>query len=151
VLGDNELTYFILGHITGSDHLILSNGEGEPGPLPDDFEDPIIEGIRNMDNLGEGELGDPGGALAVTPEDFMDQLGVGIDEFTNPDDIPFDPLSSGETDLLGFTDPVFLTRISLVLKDGVLVGMQVPEPGLALLAIMGIAGVVIARRRRTAA
>jgi MYXO-CTERM domain-containing protein len=154
-LGEMDLTgfsYFILGHVTGSEHLILS-ADGEGAALDDAFEDMLIDGVRNMDGL-DPTLGDPGGAVFVSPEDFESFFGTGVDTFTSgTGDIPFDTvgLVGGETDLLGFSDPVLLGTLTL---NGDLTGntfTPAPEPGLALLAVVGLAGAAISRRRRRAA
>jgi len=147
----SQVSYFILGHIYGTDHLVLSDVDGAPAPLPGAFpEMNVIDGIQNMGDLGGGQLGDPGGMLFITPGQFQGQLGVPIDTFTTPGNLPFDPVGTvgGEADLLGFTEPVFLTRTVITFENGILTGAQVPEPGLALLAVLGIAGTVITRRRR---
>lgn len=143
------LSYFILGHVTGSDHLILS-ADGDGAPLDDTFEAGIEGGVMNMDGL-DPNLGTGGGMAFVTAGDFMDQFGgFGIGGFVGgTGDIPFDTVGvvGGEVDLLGFSDPTLLGHFSIN-GDGTSTFTPVPEPGLALLVIMGLAGTVIARRRR---
>ncbi|HEX5137920.1 MAG TPA: hypothetical protein VFY93_13165 [Planctomycetota bacterium] len=159
--GDNvpdlsEISYFVLGHITGSDHLIVSS-DGDAEPLPDGFETGIIDGIRNMDNM-DPNLANPGGGAFVTPDDFADQLGVDVGTFVEPNpDVPFDTVASVGDDegvvLNGFTDPVPLATLNLDYVNGqfIIKVKPVPEPAFAALAILGIAGVLIRRRRRVAA
>lgn len=147
----SELSYFILGHVTGSEHLLLS-AEGEGAPLDDTFEAGIEDGVRNMDNMAPA-LGSPGGMAFVGPGDFANQFnGFGLPGFiSGTGDIPFDTVGvvGGETDLLGFTDPTFLGVITVDFVNGQFVtNFQVPEPGFAILALLGIAGTAIARRRR---
>jgi len=148
----SEASFFILGHITGSDHLVLSDAEGDPEPIPDGFEDGLVGPDDPLQNGGDLGVEDPGSANLLSPSEFEDILGTPIETFTEPDPdvIPFDPVGTvgGEVDLLGFTDPIFLVRITLIIENGQIVGMQVPEPGLALLAVLGVAGAAIARRRR---
>lgn len=152
----SEISYFVLGHITGSDHLILSS-DGTAEPIPDGFETGIIDGIRNMDNM-DPSLGAPGGGAFVAPGDFALQFGVGVETFVEPNsDIPFDTVASvgdGEGVVLnGFTDPFPLARLDLDYVNGqfVVKVKPVPEPALAGLVVLGIAGVFIRRRRKAAA
>jgi hypothetical protein len=152
----DEISYFILGHITGSDHLILSS-DGDAAPIPDGFETGLIDGIRNMDNL-DPTLANPGGGVFITPGGFAGQLGVPIETFTQPNpDIPFDTVASvgdGEgVDLNGFTDPVLLANFDLNFENGQLIVKvkPVPEPAFAALVISGLAGVVVRRRRKLVA
>lgn len=159
--GDNipdlsEISYFVLGHITGSDHLILSS-DGDAEPIPDGFETGIIDGIRNMDDM-DGNLANPGGGAFVTPGQFADQLGVDVGTFVEPNpDVPFDTVASvgdGEGVVLnGFTDPTPLAIINLDFVNGQLVVKvkPVPEPALAVLALLGIAIVLVRRRQRVTA
>lgn len=150
------LSYFILGEVDGSEHLILSANE-EGAPIDAMFEGDVLAGVTEMGDLAL-PLGAPGGTAFVSPEDFANHFGngIGIDTFvsgTGP--IPFGTVASeggGSVDMLGFTDPTFLGTISLTFVNGNLVGnFSVPEPGFAVLAIVGIAGAVMARRRRRAA
>ena len=148
------VSYFILGHITGSDHLIIGS-DGEPAPIPDGFETGIIDGIRNMDGLA-APLGAPGGMAFVTPGAFMGQFGVTVGTFVNPNSlVPFDAVASVGDDegvvLNGFTDPIPLTTLILDTENGNFIATTVPEPGLSVLAILGVAGAIVARRRRRAA
>jgi hypothetical protein len=152
----SDLSYFILGEIDGSEHLILSaNEDGEP--IDAMFEEDVLAGVTDMGGLAS-PLGAPGGTAFVSPEDFANHFGngIGIDTFVSgTGDIPFGTVASeggGSVDMLGFTDPTLLGRISLTFVNGNLVGnFSVPEPGFAVLAIVGIAGAVMARRRRRAA
>jgi hypothetical protein len=145
----SEISYFVLGHITGSDHLILSS-DGDADPLADGFETGVIDGIRNMDNM-DPNLANPGGGAFVTPEDFANQLGVDVQTFTEPNpDVPFD----GEGVVLnGFTDPVPLAFFNVDFVNGQLVikVKTVPEPAFAALALLGIAVVLVRRRQRAKA
>jgi len=148
----SEVPYFLLGHIIGSDHLVVS-ADGPAMPLPGTFDETAaIDGVRNINMLHPG-LPTPGGMAFVGPGQFMNQFGAPIGTFTQGG-LGFDTVANvGDTegvDINGFTDPVFLATVSLDFVNGQIVGTQVPEPGLALLAITGIAGAVIARRRRRA-
>jgi hypothetical protein len=153
-LGDMDLTdlsYFLLGHVSGSEHLLLS-AEGDGAPLDDTFEEGLEDGVRNMDNM-DPVLADPGGMTFVSPDDFANQFdGFGLEGFiAGEGDISFDTvgLVGGETDLLGFTDPTFLGVLGVSFEGGQLVtNFQVPEPAFALLAALGLAAASIARRRR---
>lgn len=150
----NNVQFFILGEADGSEHLILS-AEDDGAPIDDMFEEGILGGVTTMGNLA-APLGAPGGSSFVTPGAFQNQFGgVPVTTFTQPNPmIPFNTVASvgGETDLLGFTDPTFMGTLSLTFVNGQLNGdfVPAPEPGLAVLALVGLAGAAIARRRRRA-
>jgi len=159
--GDNipdlsQISYFVLGHITGSDHLIVSS-DGAAAPIPGGFETGVIDGIRNMDNL-DPNLASPGGGAFVTPGSFAGQLGAPVQSFTQPNpDVPFDTVASvgdGEGVVLnGFTDPTPLAFVNIDFVNGQLIVKvkPVPEPAFAALALLGIAIVLVRRRQRAAA
>ncbi len=145
-LGD--LDYFLLGEKDGSEHLLLS-GDGEGFVLDAGFEQMIIDGVTNLN--GVGGLGSPGGTASLSPDQFSNQFGTGIGTFTGPGAL-FDMTASvgGETDLLGFSGGMVLGTFRIN-SDGTSTFIPAPEPGLALLALVGLAGTAIARRRRRAA
>jgi hypothetical protein len=141
----SELEYFIIGEVDGSEHLILSgDGEGEGFLLDDTLEEGIEDNITNL----EGDLANPGGAMFLTPTEFGTMVAP-IDLFTGPDAL-FDMTATvGEgMDVIGFTEGQVVGFI-VINADGS--ATFVPEPGLTILALMGIAGTVIARRRRRVA
>lgn len=141
----SELEYFVIGSKTGSEHLILSgDGEGEGFVLDDTLEGDIEDNIRNL----TGDLADPGGSMFLTPTEFG-TLVAPIDLFTGPDAL-FDMTATvGEgMDVIGFTEGTRLGSI-VINADGS--ATFVPEPGLAVLAVLGVATVIARRRRRAAA
>jgi hypothetical protein len=143
----SELDYFLIGEVDGSEHLLLSgDGEGEGFDLDPTFEQMIVDGVTNLDDVGD--LGDPGGMAFISPETFESQIGTGIGTFTGPGAL-FDMTATvgGETDLLGFTDGIILGRITIN-PDGTATFIPAPEPGLALLALIGLAGTLARKRRR---
>lgn len=147
----SEVSYFLFGEIEGSEHLLLSSEPGTATALDDMFEDMIIDGILGIGAL-DPDLVNPGGTAFIGPGQFAGQFGTGIGTFTNPNAlIPFPTTASvGDTDgvdLNGFTDPTVLARVVLTFDNG-LIAQTVPEPGFALLAVIGLAGAAVARRRR---
>ncbi len=148
----SEVPYFLLGHILGSDHLVVSADEPAM-PLPGTFDEAAaIAGVMDIGGL-HPDLPNGGGSAFVGPGQFMGHFGAPIGTFTQGG-LGFDTVANvgdtGGVDINGFTDPVFLATVSIDFVNGQIVGTQVPEPGLALLAITGIAGALIARRRRRA-
>ncbi len=139
--------YFMLGHILGSDHLVLSS---DGTPLPGTFDEmAAIGGVMNI-GLLDPDLTMGGGSAFVGPGAFAGHFGNGIGAFTQGGVADVLSVGGDDGDLFGFTDPVFLASFRLDFVNGQIVGTQVPEPGLSLLALVGLAGAVIARRRRRA-
>jgi len=170
----NGRSYFGFGVFSDpefSDHEILSADLGEvPNPLDPSFEAFLTQRTMNMGFL-DGNLESPGGIAMLYQssfENFFTLYGEGEEEVYNflqdlldPEtgEIRWDMTSSfsqdsGEHDIFVFPVPgIFLGTTSYASQNGGLSATftPAPEPGLAGLALAGLAMAFLRRRRRQAA
>ena len=149
------LEYFGVG--SAFEHLVLTADIGAiPNPIPADFEMSVLGDVSNMGGLST-LLGMPGGMAFVSLGDFEEHFGYSIGTFTGGGESPigwdtttfFSVSGDTENDLHGFPiPPVFLGTMVLTQDISGSTFVPAPEPGLALLVLVGLAGAGIARRRR---
>ncbi len=140
-------------------HVLFTAAPGSfPLAIPGAFEADIFAAVSNMGDLN-ALLGLPGTMAFVTLGSFEEHFGYSIETFTSGDgpQINWDTTTffatAGDTehDLHGFPIPPVFVGTMVLSQDLTNSNfIQAPEPGLALLVLVGLAGAGMARHRRRA-